>query len=58
MPPVFGYRQIANFEVYSYPRAGTYAMIAAIALLVVTLAWTWWQARRTSGQPGAAVATP
>ena len=54
MPPVFGYRQIANFEVYSYPRAGTYVMVAAITLLVTTLAWSWWRARRTGErQPGA-----
>ena len=59
MPPVFGYRQIANFEVYSYPRVGTYVMVAAIALLVATLVRVWWRARRTGGRPaGAAVATP
>ena len=51
MPPVFGYRQIANFEVYSYPRAGTYAMIAAMTLLVAALAWTWWRVRRAGGAP-------
>src|SRR4029078_7971819 len=27
-PPVFGYQRIANFEVYSYPRAGTYLLMA------------------------------
>lgn len=41
MPPMFGYRQIANFEVYSYPRSGTYLL--AVAMLMVTaalfLAW-------------------
>jgi hypothetical protein len=42
MPPMFGGRQIANFEVYSYPRAATYAMAAAVVLLAVALAWTWW----------------
>lgn len=46
MPPMFGYQQIANFEVYSYPRAGTYAMVAAILLLVAALGWTWVRARR------------
>lgn len=56
MPPLFGYRQIANFEVYSYPRAGTYAMVGAIALLVLALAWTWWTTRRVGS--GAAVAGP
>jgi hypothetical protein len=57
MPPVFGYRQIANFEVYSYPRPGTYAMVAAIALLIATLAWTWGRASRTGGDMAAAPAT-
>ena len=46
MPPMFGYAKIANFEVYSYPRAGTYAMVAAILLLVAALGWTWVRARR------------
>jgi hypothetical protein len=59
MPPVFGYRQIANFEVYSYPRAGTYAMVAAITLLAATLAWLWWRAWRTGDrQPGAPATRP
>lgn len=41
MPPMFGYRQIANFEVYSYPRAATYAMAGAIVLLLGALFLTW-----------------
>jgi len=47
MPPMFGYQQIANFEVYSYPRAGTYAMVGAMACLAAALAWTWWRVRRS-----------
>jgi len=47
MPPMFGGRQIANFEVYSYPRAATYAMAGVILLLVSALAWTWWEDRRS-----------
>ncbi|MGE5414296.1 MAG: hypothetical protein ACM3NW_08980 [Syntrophomonadaceae bacterium] len=35
MPPLFGYRKLANFEVYSYPAAGSYALAAVAALLVV-----------------------
>jgi len=46
MPPMFGYRQIANFEVYSYPRAASYAMAGVAALLLTALAMTWWQARK------------
>jgi hypothetical protein len=46
MPPMFGYRQIANFEVYSYPRLASYAMAGVIVLLFSALLWTWWNARR------------
>ena len=45
MPPMFGYQQIANFEVYSYPRPSSYAMAAAVALLLTALTWTWWNLR-------------
>lgn len=45
MPPMFGYQQIANFEVYSYPRAGSYAMLAVVVLLFAALALTWWRDR-------------
>jgi len=45
MPPMFGYRQIANFEVYSYPRLSTYAMASVVVLLLGALVWTWWQSR-------------
>ena len=40
-PPIFGYQQIANFEVYSYPRAGTYVMLAAAVALFVALGLAW-----------------
>jgi hypothetical protein len=53
---MFGYRQIANFEVYSYPRAGTYLMVSAIVLLALALARSWWQSRRTV--PGETLAVP
>jgi copper chaperone NosL len=55
MPPMFGYRQIANFEVYSYPRAGSYAMAGAVALLLVALGWTWWHTRTATRAHRAAV---
>jgi hypothetical protein len=47
MPPMFGYQQIANFEVYSYPRPATYAMAGAMLLMIVALWWTWRERRRT-----------
>lgn len=37
MPPMFGRSQLANFEVYSYPGVGAYAMIAVGLVLVVAL---------------------
>lgn len=53
MPPMFGGQQIANFEVYSYPRPATYAMAGVIALLLAALFLTWWQ-RPTDEPPVAA----
>jgi copper chaperone NosL len=46
-PPVFGYRKIANFEVYSYPQAGTYLMAAVMVLLAAALLLAWREYRRT-----------
>jgi hypothetical protein len=44
MPPVFGYRQIANFEVYSYPQAGSY-LLASAALVLAVAIWIAWRQR-------------
>ena len=46
-PPVFGYRKIANFEVYSYPQAGSYLMAAVMVLLAAALVLAWREHRRT-----------
>ncbi|MEO8502047.1 MAG: hypothetical protein ABI565_14100 [Vicinamibacteria bacterium] len=35
MPPMYGYKQLANFEVYSYPALGSYALGAAALLLIL-----------------------
>jgi copper chaperone NosL len=35
MPPMFGYKQLANFEVYSYPGPASYALGAVFAILAV-----------------------
>jgi len=48
MPPMFGARQLANFEVYSYPQTAAYAMALSSLLLLVALVVAWRQAR--SGQ--------
>jgi hypothetical protein len=41
MPPLFGFQRIANFEVYSYPRPGTYVLLAAGAMAAVALVLAW-----------------
>jgi hypothetical protein len=45
MPPIFGYKKLANFEVYSYPQLGSYALGAAAVLLLAAffLAWRQWR---------------
>jgi len=48
MPPVFGFKQIANFQVYSYPQAGTYAMAAVFVLLFAALFFAWRDFRRSA----------
>jgi hypothetical protein len=42
MPPLFGYRQLANFEVYSYPALASYslALVALVLLAALVLAWS------------------
>jgi copper chaperone NosL len=47
-PPLFGYQKIANFEVYSYPQAGSYALVAVMVLLAAAVFQEW---RRRPG-PG------
>jgi hypothetical protein len=49
MPPMFGFKQLANFEVYSYPAAASYALGAAALALAVAcfLAWREQPARAT-----------
>jgi copper chaperone NosL len=47
MPPVFGYKQLANFEVYSYPAAASYAMGVSTLLVAAALVVAW---RATRGR--------
>jgi copper chaperone NosL len=38
MPPIFGYKKLANFEVYSYPALGSYALaLVAVVLIAAVL---------------------
>jgi hypothetical protein len=46
MPPMFGYKKLANFEVYSYPQLGSYALAASALLLLLALLLSWRQWRR------------
>jgi hypothetical protein len=46
MPPLFGGKQLANFEVYSYPGLASYALGAAAVALVAALILSWRSARR------------
>ncbi len=51
MPPMFGYKQLANFEVYSYPGLASYALGASMLLLFASLFLAWRQYRRESRLP-------
>ena len=46
MPPLFGFKQLANFEVYSYPGLASYAMVGSAALLFAAAFFAWREARR------------
>lgn len=46
MPPMFGFRKLANFEVYSYPQFGSYALGAAALVLVAAFVLALRQWRR------------
>ena len=46
LPPLFGYKKLANFEVYSYPQLGSYALAAAALALTIALGLAWRQWRR------------
>ncbi len=46
MPPMYGYKQLANFEVYSYPALGSYALGASALLLILGFVWAARSARR------------
>ena len=45
MPPLFGFKQLANFGVYSYPAAGSYALFAATFCLFLAFVLAWRQGR-------------
>ncbi len=46
MPPLFGFKQLANFEVYSYPGLASYSLMGSAVLLFAAFALAWREARR------------
>jgi hypothetical protein len=44
-PPLFGYKKLANFEVYTYPGPGSYGLVLVAVLLAVSLFLAWRRAR-------------
>jgi copper chaperone NosL len=50
MPPIIGYRKIANFEVYSFPGPASYVMGVVLALLLLALYVAWRQQSTTEGR--------
>ena len=50
-PPMFGYKQMANFEVYSYPAAGTYLMAATALAILVAIVVAWRSGRSAARVP-------
>jgi hypothetical protein len=45
MPPLFGYKKLANFEVYCYPALGSYALLAVVVALLLALFLAWRQGK-------------
>jgi len=45
-PPLFGYKKLANFEVYSYPALGSYALAGVAVVLLVATYLAWREPRR------------
>jgi copper chaperone NosL len=44
-PPLFGFKKLANFEVYAYPGLGSYALVLVAAALACALVIGWRQGR-------------
>jgi copper chaperone NosL len=45
MPPLFGHKKLANFEVYSYPGIGSYALAAAVLVIAGSAFLAWHESR-------------
>jgi copper chaperone NosL len=51
MPPLFGHKKLANFDVYSYPAPAAYALGAVAVVLAVAFVLGWRASRKTAGAP-------
>ena len=47
-PPLFGYKKLANFEVYSYPAIGSYALAGVALCLILAFGFAWRESRRSA----------
>ena len=56
MPPLFGYKKLANFEVYSYPALASYTLGLSVLLVAAAIFFGWRdgraQARSRQGKQG------
>jgi len=47
MPPLFGHKKLANFEVYSYPGIASYALAAAVLVIAGAAFLAWRESRKS-----------
>ena len=52
MPPIFGYKLVGQFDVWSYPALGSYLFVVIGGLLIGGLFLTWRQTRSVSSGSG------
>ena len=45
MPPMFGHRKLANFDVYSYPSPGSYVLGVVVLVLILAVIVAWREGR-------------
>ena len=49
-PPLFGYKKLANFEVYSYPALASYALGLSVLFVAAAIFFAWRDARAASSR--------
>jgi hypothetical protein len=58
MPPMFGFKQLANFEVYSYPAVGSYLMAGSALLMIGAFVLAWRESKQVAGSGRLAADNP